>query len=84
MIVRGVVQDVGFRYFTYRHAHALMLTGWVRNRSDGSVEVTAEGPRDQLEALLDALRKGPPDAFVSSVEVSWLPATNAFCSFEVA
>lgn len=71
-IVRGRVQTVGFRYFVQRQATALGLNGWVRNLGDGStVEVTAEGPREQLEALLRDVRSGPPHALVEGVQVEW-------------
>lgn len=83
-IVRGRVQTVGFRYFVQRQATALGLNGWVRNLGDGStVEVTAEGPRDALEALLRDLRLGPPHALVESVEVSWAEPSGAFSAFEI-
>ncbi len=82
-IVRGIVQGVNFRYATRREAQRLLLTGWVRNRPDGTVEVIAEGPRAQLERLLDFLRSGPPMARVTGVEVTWQPATGEFAAFEI-
>ncbi len=82
-IVRGIVQGVNFRYATRREAQRLLLTGWVRNRSDGTVEVIAEGPRAQLEGLLDFLRSGPPMAHVMGVEATWQPATGEFTAFEI-
>ena len=68
--VIGRVQGVGFRYFTERTARSLGLVGWVRNRSDGSVEVYAEGPTDRVDELQDCLRNGPPLARVDRVNVS--------------
>ncbi|MFN4294748.1 MAG: acylphosphatase [Thermoflexales bacterium] len=82
-IVRGVVQGVNFRYATRREAQRLLLTGWVRNRPDGAVEVIAEGPHEQLERLLDFLRSGPPTARVTGVEATWQPATGEFAAFEI-
>lgn len=82
-IARGVVQGVNFRYATRREAQRLLLTGWVRNRPDGTVEVIAEGPRAQLERLLDFLRSGPPMARVTGVEATWQPATGEFIAFEI-
>ncbi len=70
-IVRGVVQGVGFRFFVQRQARGLGLRGWVRNRTDGTVEVWAEGRRDALLALIEALHKGPPHAHVEAVTVEW-------------
>lgn len=56
--VTGRVQGVGFRQFVRYHARRLGLTGWVRNEPDGSVYLVAEGPRELLEQLLDAVRQG--------------------------
>jgi acylphosphatase len=81
--VYGVVQGVNFRYHTRRQARALLLSGWVRNRSDGSVEVLAEGPRPQLEALLRYLHRGPPAAQVMRVDVAWDPAQGDLSGFDV-
>ena len=59
VIVRGRVQGVGFRAFVVDSGLALGVTGWARNRWDGSVEVVAEGTRDALNTLLADLRRGP-------------------------
>ena len=67
--VSGRVQGVGFRWFVEREARSLGLSGWVRNRSDGSVEVLAAGTRDQLGVLYDRLRQGPRAARVDDVDV---------------
>jgi acylphosphatase len=57
-IVKGIVQGVGFRYFTVYQAQRIGgITGYVRNLRDGSVEVVAEGEREKLEQLLAQLRK---------------------------
>ena len=82
-IVEGRVQGVSFRYFVSEQAHFLGIMGWVRNRTDGSVEVMVEGPRSQLELLLDELSVGPHSASVSEVQVEWLEATGEFSSFWV-
>ena len=67
-IVRGRVQGVGFRWFVEREAHVLGISGWVRNNSDGSVEVLGQGSRDQLLGLRLRLRQGPRAARVDDVE----------------
>ncbi len=82
-LVDGSVQGVGFRAFVIDHATALGLQGWVRNLSDGRVEVVAEGPQDALEKLLERLRLGPRSAFVTEVEKEWLPATGEYKNFNV-
>ncbi len=66
--VRGRVQGVGFRWFVRERARALGLTGWVRNRQDGSVEVLALGDDVALQKLRELLRSGPGGARVSDVE----------------
>ena len=81
--VIGRVQGVSFRYFVIEQAEILDITGWVRNRWDGSVEVMAEGRHTQLEALLQALREGPPMARVANVESEWLPFMGEFNSFQL-
>ncbi len=68
-IVRGRVQGVGFRWYVEREARILGLSGWVRNRHDGSVEVLAAGTREQLGSLYDKLKEGPRAARVDNVEV---------------
>lgn len=81
--ISGLVQGVYFRDTTRQKAVALGLTGWVRNTADGSVEVTAEGPKDQLESLLEFLRIGPSHARVDKVDADWPAATGEFASFDI-
>ena len=81
--VTGRVQGVGFRHFVRKKASALDLTGWVENESDGSVQIEAEGPRDALEDLLDALRDGPRMASVENVSADWGDADGTFDGFQV-
>ena len=81
--VIGTVQGVGFRYFTERVAEEIGVAGYVMNRSDGSVEVMAEGERGILEQLLEHLKQGPSGARVERVEESWGPYTGRFVSFSV-
>jgi acylphosphatase len=83
-IVHGDVQGVGFRDFIERRARALGLTGQVRNRQDGAVEVVAEGDADALCALRGQLGEGPRMARVERVEVAEEPATGEFRGFEIA
>ena len=83
-VVRGRVQGVYFRYFVQNEALERGLTGYAYNRPDGSsVEVVAEGPRAELEALLAKLHIGPPAAGVEAVEASWSDAESAFSAFRV-
>ena len=75
-IVMGRVQGVGFRYYVVREARRLGLDGWTANEVDGSVRVVADGPRDTLEELLDALREGPPASIIERVVVDWPPVAS--------
>jgi acylphosphatase len=69
-LISGLVQGVGFRYFVLREARALALAGWVRNLSDGRVEVVANGGLGDLELLEELITRGPPHAQVSRVDKS--------------
>jgi acylphosphatase len=82
-IVRGRVQGVGFRWFVEREAHMLGIAGWVRNNHDGSVEVLAQGTRDQLSGLHGRLREGPRAARVDAVEVSDATPKQGVNSFRI-
>lgn len=83
-VVRGYVQGVGFRFFVLERAEVLGLVGYVRNIRDGrSVEVVAEGPRQDLEAFLSDLRMGPGGSRVDGVETHWGPFTGSYHGFEV-
>lgn len=67
--IRGRVQGVGYRASMTREARRLGLSGWVRNRLDGSVEAAVLGEDDALAALLEWAHRGPPAARVTEVEV---------------
>ncbi|PYX30602.1 MAG: acylphosphatase [Acidobacteria bacterium] len=82
-VVRGRVQGVGFRWFVEREAHMLGIAGWVRNNHDGSVEVLAQGSRDQLSGLHSRLREGPRAARVDNVEVSEARPVAGFSTFRI-
>jgi acylphosphatase len=81
--VTGRVQGVGFRHFTRQQARGLGLAGWVMNEPDGSVSVVAEGPADSLEALVEALRRGPAGARVREVDTQWSEPRGGHEAFEV-
>jgi acylphosphatase len=82
-VVRGRVQGVGFRWFVEREAHVLGVSGWVRNNADGSVEVLAQGTRDQLLGLRSRLRQGPRAARVDDVEESEVGPVAGLSSFRI-
>ena len=84
-VVRGVVQDVSFRYFVLQKARDLGLKGYVHNLPDAhSLEVVAEGSREGLNALLLHLHQGPPEARVEQVDTLWSQATEAYDRFSIA
>ena len=81
LIIEGRVQGVWFRDSTRREAGRLGLTGWVRNRADGTVEVLAEGPEERVRQLVAWCHHGPPHAGVSRVhetEEVWQGEFGAF------
>lgn len=83
-VVRGRVQGIGFRDYVLTRARFLGLTGYVRNLPDGrSVEVVAEGPRGELEQLLEHVREGPRMSRVDAVETEWGEPTGAYDGFGV-
>ena len=67
LLVSGRVQGVGFRYWAVGEAKRLGLDGWVRNHSDGTVEILAIGPAESLTRLAEACRRGPAFAKVVAV-----------------
>jgi acylphosphatase len=83
-VVHGDVQGVGFRYFVQRKAHQLGLSGWVRNNDNATVELVAEGARDQLEKLKQAVEEGPRAARVDRVDADWSSATGTLGAFDLS
>lgn len=75
--MHGLVQGVGFRWSMAIEARRLGLTGWVRNRSDGTVEAHAEGSPDAIVALVEWAHDGPTHARVTRVEVEDAQPTGA-------
>ncbi len=83
IVVEGLVQGVGFRWFTARHAHGMGLKGHVRNLFDGSVEVEVEGDRSLVEELITQLKVGPRSAQVRNLHIDWRPPRNETKPFEI-
>lgn len=83
LIVEGRVQGVWFRDSTRREAEGLGITGWVRNRSDGTVEVLAEGPEDDVRKLTAWCHRGPSYAKVTRVQETEEPWDGEFDSFRI-
>lgn len=81
---RGLVQGVGFRYFVRNTAASLGLDGQVSNKSDGTVEVVAEGERGLVEILIRELRIGPRYASVDGLDIEWEEPRKDFSGFDYA
>jgi len=81
--VRGIVQGIGYREACVRRAHALGVTGWVRNRMDGSVEAMVQGSPGQLADMCAWLSEGMSAALVDGIEVTEVaPPFARFKHFE--
>ena len=80
LVIAGRVQGVGFREWMLTHARLLGLAGWVRNRSDGTVEALVAGDTAAVEEFLRACRRGPRAAAVDTIEeeLAEAPATPGF------
>jgi len=80
LIITGRVQGVGFRFYMERKARALGVTGWVRNRRDGSVETVVQGTTGAVEAMIAWARRGPASAIVAEVRVT--DASGDYAAFD--
>jgi len=83
VIVRGVVQGVGFRFFAERLARRYDLTGYVRNLPDDTVEIEAEGDHGLLNDFLKEVHIGPRAGYVSGLDVEWKPYTGSYEGFRI-
>ncbi len=83
LLVSGLVQGVGFRYFAVDHARNLGLKGFVRNIFSGDVEIEVEGDRSLIEEFIKEVKVGPRSARVSDLKIEWLKFTGSDTKFEV-
>jgi acylphosphatase len=83
IIVRGLVQGVGFRYFVARHASRFNLEGYVKNVDNGDVEIIAEGDRGSIEMLIKEVKVGPRSAHVSDCRIEWIQPGNSNKGFDI-
>ncbi len=81
--ITGRVQGVAFRAWTRGEAERLGLSGWVRNEPDGSVRALIMGPAGAVDAMLDALKQGPPAARVSGVETETVEPGPDMAGFRI-
>lgn len=83
IIVSGLVQGVSFRYFTYKNAIRLGITGYARNLPTGQVEIIAGGDKGMIDELIEAVRVGPSYASVSDVHVEEIPMVETYQKFDI-
>jgi acylphosphatase len=83
ILVHGMVQGVGFRYFVQRLGKKLGLVGDVSNLADATVEIFVEGPPHQLEAFTGEVRKGPAMAHVERLDIHEMPVAGNYSTFTI-
>ena len=83
IVVNGLVQGVGYRYFVVREAKKMELKGFTKNLYTGEVLTIVEGERAIVEEMIKKLKVGPMHASVKSCKVDWQQPKNEFTDFEV-
>lgn len=83
ILVTGLVQGVGFRYFVYQNAKLLGLKGFTKNLYSGEVYTVAEGSKENLEEFIKKLKIGPMHSQVRDHSVKWTESKNEFTDFEI-
>ncbi len=83
IVVSGVVQGVGFRWFALRVANRFGVKGYVKNRFDGGVETYAEGDEAAVREYLEEIRIGPRSAHVSKVDINWVEFNGRYTEFRI-
>jgi acylphosphatase len=83
LTILGRVQGVGFRYYMAYKAKQFHVTGWVRNRADGSVEALIQGDADNIEQLIIRAHRGPPKSEVQSVTPEEVITSEIFTEFDI-
>ncbi len=83
VIIEGRVQGVFFRQHTLETALILGVQGWVRNRRDGAVEAVFEGDKERVDRMVQWCHRGPPEAWVKKVNLTWEDYSGEFDDFSV-
>ncbi|MBM2846237.1 MAG: acyP [Bacteroidetes bacterium] len=83
IIVEGLVQGVGFRWFIARKAEGLGLRGYAKNLYNGNVEIEVAGERSLVEELIKEVKIGPRSAQVTNLKIEWLQPTDQYTHFEI-
>ncbi|MCX5789916.1 MAG: acylphosphatase [Elusimicrobia bacterium] len=83
VVVAGLVQGVGYRWFAMEAARSCRVTGWVRNNPDGTVEAEAQGTPAAIAGFVSALRRGPRSSRIESVQESDVGVKSGETDFDV-
>ncbi|MDX9799818.1 MAG: acylphosphatase [Spirochaetia bacterium] len=83
IVVYGIVQGIGYRYSALKAASRFHVDGWVRNNSDGSVEIDCEGNAEDLAEFIGWLKKGPPYARITSVDIRYKDYQGIYSGFSI-
>lgn len=83
IIISGTVQGIFFRNFTRENANKLDLKGYIRNLEDGNIEIFVEGEKDNINSLIDLLKKGPPYSQIRDVKVETRIWSGDFKEFKI-
>ncbi len=83
IILHGRVQNVSFRIGAQKQAILNSLKGWVKNNSDGTVEIIVEGTEENIKKLLGWCSQGPISADVDDMKIEWLEPTSEFTTFSI-
>jgi acylphosphatase len=83
IVVSGRVQGVGYRYFAQMKAVQFGITGWVKNRSDGAVEMVTTGTKENLDLFIEEIRRGNPFSTVDQVEINEISIAENYQSFTI-
>ncbi|KGP72325.1 acylphosphatase [Pontibacillus yanchengensis] len=84
LLVKGRVQGVGFRFSAQQKAKEFNITGWVRNRNDGSVEIEAEGQDEDMTSFIEAIKQGPsPYAKITDVDIDEASTLEGYKAFDI-
>lgn len=83
IVVQGLVQGVGYRFFVIEQAKQYNIRGYVKNLHNGCVEVVVQGDKGLVNDFIERLKIGPPSARITGVDVKWSEGEGGFTDFDV-
>lgn len=83
IIIQGIVQGVGYRFFVVEQAKCYRIRGYVQNLPNGNVKVVAEGDKGMLNEFINKLKIGPPSGHVTGIDIKWSDEEHEFTDFDV-